>query len=192
MLAISTTRLSRAQTALANEPLGDRRGVLQHRVGERGEVDVVAEELLGRHRLGDLHQRAVRAEDQIERVGRLGLGELLGGEQRVGQRRVAQRQDGLQARLAPQERHRSQSMLTRRLAQKASRYQAIVLLEPSSSVNSGCQPSSCARLVGAQVLVPDLVASPRSARRAPGPSPSVARISLDQLQHGDLASRWRS
>ena len=32
--------------------------MLEHRVGERREVEVVAEQLLGRHRLGDLHQRA--------------------------------------------------------------------------------------------------------------------------------------
>ncbi len=36
--------------------------VLQHRVGERREVEVVAEQRLRRHRLGDLDERAVRAE----------------------------------------------------------------------------------------------------------------------------------
>ena len=46
----------------------DRLACAQHRVGERREVDVVAEQLLGRHRLGDLHQRAGRAEGQLERV----------------------------------------------------------------------------------------------------------------------------
>ncbi len=43
------------------------RACAQHRVGERREVDVVAEQLLGRHGLGDLHQRAGPAEHEVER-----------------------------------------------------------------------------------------------------------------------------
>ena len=47
------------------------RGVRDHRVGERREVDVVAEQLLGRHRLGDLHQAARGQNARVERVARL-------------------------------------------------------------------------------------------------------------------------
>ena len=45
--------------------------VREHRVGERREVEVVAEELLRRHRLRDLDERAVWAEDKVERVALL-------------------------------------------------------------------------------------------------------------------------
>ena len=78
MLATSTTRLSGPSFRCVDQLLGSLPGVPEHRVGERREVEVVAEELLGRHRLGDLHQRAVGQNDEVERIGRLGLVELVG------------------------------------------------------------------------------------------------------------------
>ena len=67
----------------------------QHRVRERREVRVFAEQLLRWYRFGDLDERAMRTENQFERIRRLGSGQLFGLQQRIGQRRVPQRQHGL-------------------------------------------------------------------------------------------------
>ena len=64
---------------------------------ERGEVQVVVhEELLRRHLLADLHERAVRAEGDVERVARLGPVQVLGGDERVRQRQLAQVEEDLE------------------------------------------------------------------------------------------------
>src|SRR5205085_9313077 len=63
--------------------------VLEHGVGERREVEIIAEERLRRNGLGDLQQRTGTAEGEVQRVGRLRLLELRLGEQRVGERRLA-------------------------------------------------------------------------------------------------------
>ena len=65
--------------------------VLEHGVGERREVEIIAEERLRRNGLGDLQQRAGTAEGEVQRVGRLGLFELRLGQQRVSERRLAKR-----------------------------------------------------------------------------------------------------
>ena len=53
-----------------------------------------------RGRLGDLHQRTARANDQIQRIGRLLAIELVGRNKPAGQRRMAQRNNRSQAELA--------------------------------------------------------------------------------------------
>ena len=91
MLASSTTRLTcRRARAPRCAPATLAAECSQQRVGERREVGIVgAEQLLGRHRLQDLHQRAVRAEGDVQRVARLlPLDELAGVEQAVRQRHV--------------------------------------------------------------------------------------------------------
>jgi hypothetical protein len=66
-------------------------GVPQQVVGERREIEVVVdEELLGRHFLGDLHQRTAGAERHLERERLVGTGRSVGRDQGVGQRRAAE------------------------------------------------------------------------------------------------------
>src|SRR5262249_26256729 len=57
------------------------------------EIEIVAEERLWRHRLRDLHERAIRTEHEIERVHRFRLRKLLLGEKRVRQRRLPEREN---------------------------------------------------------------------------------------------------
>ena len=94
------------------------------RVGERREVEVVAEQLLRRHGLGDLHQRAGRAEDEVERdsVGS-GSASCSARQQRVRQRRRAERRGPARSCGAPHER---QARSAHRGPARNSRYQAIV------------------------------------------------------------------
>ena len=54
-----------AEPALAREPRRQLACVADHRVGIGGKVDVIAEQRLGRHGFGDLHQRAARAPGEI-------------------------------------------------------------------------------------------------------------------------------
>ena len=81
-----------AEGLAGHHPAGDALRILDDGVGEGREVEVLAEEHLGRHGLGDLHQRAVGAEHQIERERSLRLVELLGGQEGVGERRPAEGQ----------------------------------------------------------------------------------------------------
>ena len=70
----------------------------QQRVGEGRTIEVFGEELFGGDRLSDLHQRTIRAEDKIQRVGLLRLAQLFGREQSVGERSRPQRKHRLQVR----------------------------------------------------------------------------------------------
>jgi hypothetical protein len=80
------------------EPLGDHRdvapGVLEPRGRERREVGVLGEDVLGRDVLLELDQQAAVADPDLERVERLHLVGLVGGEDALAQRRhpeIAQR-----------------------------------------------------------------------------------------------------
>src|SRR6266851_544939 len=66
-------------------------GVTQHRLGERREIEVVAEQLLRRDRLRDLHQRALGTEREVEREASLRLLQLLFGQEGVGEGRLSER-----------------------------------------------------------------------------------------------------
>ncbi len=60
----------------------------------RGIVRVIlSEKDVGRDGNIDLRQRTIRAEHQVERGQQFGFGKLVGGEQAVGQRRLAKRND---------------------------------------------------------------------------------------------------
>lgn len=68
------------------------------RLGERGEVWILAEERLRRYRLCDLDERAARAAHDVERkavLGRIGL-----VHERVRERHLAERENGLKDRRA--------------------------------------------------------------------------------------------
>ena len=57
----------------------------EHRVGEGREVDVVAKEFFRRDGFGDLDERALRAEREVEReMSVFGLLRVVGREQGVG------------------------------------------------------------------------------------------------------------
>ena len=58
---------------------------------------VVDEERLRRHLLQDLHERARGAEGDVERVAELGARQIRGQEQRVGERRLAEREEDAEA-----------------------------------------------------------------------------------------------
>ena len=74
-------------------------------VGERREVEVVVDEqLLRRHRLEDLHQRARRAEGDVEREPRLVAAELLGRSSASGSGIWPSERNGCSSP-APHERH---------------------------------------------------------------------------------------
>ena len=188
MLATSTTRLSAPEAAL-----GDRaaprasRACAQHRVGERREVEVVAEQLLGRHRLGDLDQRAGRAEHQVERVAS------------ARARRAASRSSSAFASgVAPSESTGSQVGAAARAAGGRARLMRVRPEEargtrrssarsPSSSVNSGAPAEHASRAFAAlRYWCADLVASPRCGRRARASSSISSRIRSTSSQHGDL------
>ena len=77
---------------------------LQHGVGEAGEVQVVAEQDLRRHRLGDLEQRAFRADDQVQRVRRLRFAQAESGVGRRLARGVLPRSRTDTGSAAPQQR----------------------------------------------------------------------------------------
>ena len=152
-------RGSRARArARATSALGELARVPQHRVGERREVDVVAEQRLGRHRLGDLHERAAGQNDEVERDS-VGSGVAESSARRAARWRAAS---------SPSERTGSSAAraagaagacgVTTRLPRK-SRYQAIGPLEPLVE-RERAAPSRArvARLRGVEVLVPDLVA----------------------------------
>ena len=80
----------RAQPSTADERPDQLARMLDHGVGERGGIGVVAEQPFGRHSLADLDQRAVRTEIKLERKAVLRLMQLLRGEQRIGKRHAAE------------------------------------------------------------------------------------------------------
>ena len=81
---------ARAEVFGVRQPIRDLFGVLDHRVGERRKVRVVAEHHLGRHGFRDLHERAARTPCQFQRPCWFRLIELSFGQQRVGQRSSSQ------------------------------------------------------------------------------------------------------
>ncbi len=89
-----------AKAAIGDQPPGERLGVPEHRIGERREVEVIAEEYLRRHRLGDLHERAIGAEDEVQRVQRLRFVKFRLRQQRIGERRPAERENRLEVAAA--------------------------------------------------------------------------------------------
>src|SRR6266699_137615 len=93
-------------------------------VGEGREINVIAKQLLRRDRFENLHQRAMRTERQLQRVSRFRRGELLGAQQRVGERRATQVEDRLQTGVAARSTRRVHAALRRMFADapKKSRY----------------------------------------------------------------------
>ncbi len=87
----------RTEPALGDETQHVLAAVAQQLVGERREVEVVVDEhLVGRHLLQQLDERAVRAERDVEREALLELEVEARGDQRVGQRRLAEREERVQ------------------------------------------------------------------------------------------------
>src|SRR5690348_4244659 len=68
----------------------------EHRVRKRREVEVVAEELLGRHGVQDLNERAAWTEGKVQRESLLPLVDLLPREERVCKRDRSEREDQLE------------------------------------------------------------------------------------------------
>ena len=122
----------------------------QQRARDRGEVRIVAaEQDLGRHRLGDLHQAAARAEHQRQRDPNLRLGQLVRAQQPVGERGLAERQDlvqiaaaaGAAGGLRAVDRHRRPAF------PHAAPHSAAVAVGPAQRRSSATRPcaSSCFR-----------------------------------------------
>ena len=124
-------------------------------LGERREVEVVVdEELVRLHLLEDLHERAGRAERDVERIPRLGPRQLVGAQKSVRQRHRAEREEdaqaGLAARAAGPRRRRRVTFLRRRLRRRdahagTSSAGSATQRRLSSSVPSSC--SSLTRLI---------------------------------------------
>ena len=81
------------QPALDHQRVDQRLGVVEHRRRAGREVEVVREQALGRHGLGDLDQRAGRAQDEVERKTLVGLGRGVGLDQGVGERQGPEAHD---------------------------------------------------------------------------------------------------
>ena len=160
--------------------------VPHHRVGERREVEVVAEQLLGRHRLGDLHERARRAEDELERVASAPASSSCSArQQRVRERRRAERRGPARRSVAPQERQR-RSHAHARAPQEARGTSRSCRRSPSSSENSGRPAELLARLRGAEVLLADLVRRLVADVRLAGRESIRRENRCDQVEHRHL------
>jgi hypothetical protein len=75
------------ETEALDHGVGELTGVLHPGVGEGREVRVLAEDLVGRHVLGQLDQQAAAADPDVERVEGLHLVELGGRQEPLAQRR---------------------------------------------------------------------------------------------------------
>src|SRR6266540_971044 len=128
----------RPEVPLPDEAPGELLGVAEHPVGERREVEVVAEQDLRRDRLGDLHEAARRAEGEVERVARLGPAEVLLAKERVRERGLPEREHGLESGSAAGAAGGDAAHFG---TSRWVLYQARVRSSPCSSVKSGFQPS---------------------------------------------------
>ena len=81
---------ARAEGELAEVTLRRLARVAEHRVGKRGEVEIFAEQLDGRDKVGDLQQPAVGADEHAERKARLWLAQVGGPQQVVRERLEAE------------------------------------------------------------------------------------------------------
>ena len=100
-VAVVAGDLDHQRAGIEAKPKGQLLGVgarvRQQRAGDRREVRVVAaEQQLGRHGLGDLHQAAGLAQHEVERRGHIGRLEIRLDQQPVGERRPAEREDRCQ------------------------------------------------------------------------------------------------
>ena len=119
--------------------------MLEHRVGKRREVEILAEQLLSGDRRRDLEERAFGAQHEIERKLRLGLAELRLRQEGVCERRVAKREDW--KKIASTAGATFDYRIRHSRFRRTCRYQSTVRFSPSSRENSGCHPSrSRARL----------------------------------------------
>ena len=100
MLAISITRLLRLIPKGSARQFAVAPGVLDPAVGKRGEVGVLAEDVLGRYELRELHQETLLAHVRVQRVIGLHLVKLRGRDVRLAQRRHPQVGERVAERLA--------------------------------------------------------------------------------------------
>ena len=95
MLASSITLARRAVAEPVDHLIGVRAGVLHPAVGERREVGVLGEDVLGADVLLQLHEPALPADVDVERVERLHRVDLVGAEVALAERRHAEVDDGV-------------------------------------------------------------------------------------------------
>ena len=74
----------------AQVTIGTGGGVRDPCFGIRRKINVVAEQLNGRHEVGDLKEPTVRAHGEAQGEARLGLGQILGCQNVVGQGLLAE------------------------------------------------------------------------------------------------------
>ena len=177
----STTRLSGPRPRSSMSRVACVARVREERVGERREVQVVVDEqLLRRHLLEDLHQRAVEAERDLERVARLGPVEVLLAHERVGERQVAEREEHLEPPAAAQAAAQRQARARDGLAPAQALVEAALVLQRAHAADAleprafellERQPVRLERV--AQLLDP--VRAPSSAARMPAASRRACR-----------------
>ena len=155
----------RGQPEPRHHAVGVLPAVLQPGVGERREVGVVAEDVLGAFELVELHQQAAIADVDVQRVERFLLVQVFGANERVRQRREAEIDERAGDRLAAQAARArsheaaflpsdSKRAICSRVSAAASspaccrRYQSTDQRRPSSRRSRGVQPSLRARLRG--------------------------------------------
>ena len=144
----------------------------EHRVGERREVERSRGTALRRHRLGDLHQRAGRAEGEVEREAsaRARRGRL-GATSAFASGVSPEREDDLEPSAAPHERQRG--IASCRPLRGSSRYQSIVRSQPLVEREQRPPAEHSRGLRGARGTGRGSRSSPRCARPARGRSPSA-------------------
>ena len=148
----------RGQPEPRHHAVGVLPAVLQPGVGERREVGVVAEDVLGALELVELHEQAAITDVDVQRVERFLLVQVFGANERVRQRREAEIDeragDGLAAQAARARGHEaaflpsdSKRAICSRVSAAASspaccrRYQSTVQRTPCSRRSRGVQPS---------------------------------------------------
>ncbi len=139
----------RAEAALGHHALHEAPRVLEHRVGVRREIDVLAKQPLRRNGVGDLHERALLAERELERKHRVRLREPSLGHQRVREGRGPQVEHRPELR-APARPAPQTSSFTHRRSRHFQLFQGALPLAQSPlrcvysrSVSMGCQKPWC-------------------------------------------------